>query len=250
MREIKLLTTLALICSSQFILAQGIVTDRPDQTESSSTVQKGKIQIETGILVEFREDDLISERQLLLPTTLFRLGVSRTFEIRVLSQLESVEDQNSATTINGISDIELGTKIQLVQKDNVNTEMAFISHLVIPTGSKQLSNDKFGTINKLSISHELDEKIALGYNVGYNYLGFGDGDLTYSMALGYSLSDTIGLYIEPYGEVINLSDHEANFDAGITYLLKSNFQLDFSFGAGINHNMNYMSVGCSFIIPE
>ena len=40
--------------------AQTIVTDRPDQTESSSTVGKGNLQIESGILVGFEEAGNIS----------------------------------------------------------------------------------------------------------------------------------------------------------------------------------------------
>ena len=44
--------------------------------------------------------------------------------------------------------------------------------------------------------------------------------------------------------------HEANFDAGLTYLIQDNFQLDASFGTGINHNMNYFSVGASINISK
>ncbi|WP_308991602.1 transporter [Mariniflexile litorale] len=232
------------------VFSQTIITDRPDQTESSSTIEKGSLQIETGVLLGFTEDDFSSERQLLAPSTLFRYGITNGIELRVLSQFESLKDQNSSQKINGMSDLEIGTKIQLFKKENINTEMAFLSHLILSTGSKYLSNNAFGTINKLSISHELSDVLGLGYNVGYDYFGEGSGNLTYSVALGISVTETFGVYIEPYGNFVEFDTHEASFDAGIAYLLKDNCQLDFSFGTGINHTMNYLSLGCSINIAK
>jgi len=243
-------TALVLCLTSYAVFSQTIVTDRPDQTESSSTIEKGSLQIETGILLGFTDDDFSSERQLLAPTTLFRYGITNGIELRVLSQFESLKDQNSIQKVSGISDLEIGTKIQLFKKADVNTEIAFLSHVILPTGSKMLSNDKFGTINKFSVSHELSDVIGLGYNVGYDYFGEGKGDLTYSVSLGISVTDTFGIYIEPYGSLNDFDTYESNFDAGITYLVKDNCQLDFSLGTGINHTMNYLSVGCSINIAK
>ena len=241
---------LVLCLTGYSVFSQTIVTDRPDQTESSSTVNKGSLQIETGILLGFSEDDFNSERQLLAPTTLFRYGIVEGLELRVLSQFESLKDQNTSQKVSGISDLEIGTKIQFLKKEGINTEIAFLSHLILPTGSKGLTNDSFGTINKLSISHVLSDVMSIGYNVGYDYFGTGKGNLTYSVALGVSITDRFGLYIEPYGNLVEFETHEASFDAGIVYLVKDNVQLDFSFGTGINHTMNYLSVGCSINIAK
>jgi len=241
---------LVLCLSGYPVFSQTIITDRPDQTESSSTIEKGSLQIETGVFLGFSEDDFISERQLLAPTTLFRYGITKGIELRVLSQFESLKDQNSSQKVSGISDLEIGTKVQLFKRESVNTEIAFLSHLILPTGSKGLTIDKLGTINKLSIAHDLSDVMSIGYNVGYDYFGEGSGNLTYSVALGISITDNFGLYIEPYGNLIEFETYEASFDAGIAYLLKDNVQLDFSFGTGINHTMNYLSVGCSINIAK
>ena len=223
-----------------------LVTDRPDQTESSSTVPKGAFQVETGILLGYDEGGSFSIRQLLLPTTLFRYGLTKGIELRVLSQFESIQMVNRE--FKGISDLEIGTKIQILKKENVNTEIAFLTQLLIPTGSLALTNNTFGTTNKLSLSHALNENLGFGYNVGYNYFGAGRGDLTYSMALGVGVNDKVSVYVEPYGELSNLNDFVLNADAGFTYLLKENLQLDFSFGMGLIKRMNYLSVGCSWLI--
>lgn len=232
------------------VFAQTIITDRPDQTESSSTVEKGSLQIETGILLGFTEDDSSSERQFLAPTTLFRYGIFNGLELRILSQFESLRDQNTSQKVSGMSDLEIGTKIQFLKNESINTEIAFLSHLIFPTGSNGVTNGTYGTINKLSISHGLTDNMSLGYNLGYAYFGEGKGDLTYSLALGISVTEMFGIYIEPFGNVIEFKRHESNFDAGITYLVKNNIQLDFSFGTGINHTMNYLSLGCSINIAK
>lgn len=246
----KYILTIAFVLISYLSKAQRIVTDRPDQTESSSTVPKGSFQIETGVLVGFSDADDVSERQLLLPSTLFRIGLTDGLEMRVVSQFESHKNKTFDETFSGISDLEVGAKIQLFKKEDVNTEIAFLSHLILPTGSKDVTLDEFGTINKLSISHAINESVGIGYNVGYNYFGDGKGDLTYSIAVGFGITDKLSVYLEPYGDLVEFDTHISNIDAGFTYLIKDNFQLDFSFGTGINHTMNYMSIGCSLNIAK
>jgi hypothetical protein len=240
----KLFLIAVLILLGSKIYGQSIITDRPDQTESSSTVEFGSLQVESGFLLGFADEGFNSVRQILLPTTLFRYGLTKGIELRILSQFESLK--NSLQINEGISDLEIGAKIQLFKNENVNTEIAFLSHLIIPTGTSELTGDKFGTINKLAISHEINENVGFGYNVGYNYMGAGNGDLTYSMALGIAINDKVGVYLETYGDIVEFQELLVNFDTGLTYLVKDNLQLDFSFGTGLNHTMNYISIGFSW----
>ena len=130
----------------------------------------------------------------------------------------------------------------------MNTEIAFISHALFPTGTGGLSLDKYGTINKLALSHELNSFLGLGYNVGYNYFGYGKGMMTYSIVLGAAFNEKLGAYVEFYGELLDLEDFILNFDSGVTYLVQDNLQLDFSFGLGLNHRMNFFSLGFSWNI--
>jgi len=227
---------------------QELITDRPDQTESSSTVPRKTLQIESGLLLGFAEGEDISLREILAPTTLFRYGVTKGFEIRMVHQLISIKNKKTSEDFTGIGDLEVGAKIQIFQKDGVNTEIAFLSHLLLPTGTEEVSIDNYGTINKLSISHELTDNIGIAYNLGYNYFGIDDGFFTYSLVFGIGITEKAGIYLETYGNVGILDEYLANFDTGFTYLLKENFQLDFSFGTGINYKMNYISAGFSWNI--
>lgn len=223
-----------------------IITDRPDQTESSSTVGNRNLQIESGLLIGFEGDAPNSVRQILAPTNLFRYGISKGVELRFLSQFETLKNGN--LSIQGISDIEIGTKIQILKEENEDVEIALLSHLIVPTGTSELTSDNFGTINKLCLSHDLNEKMSVGYNLGYNYFGKNDEALTYSIALGIGVNKQVGIYIEPYGEMVNFDEMVLNFDAGLTYLANENLQFDFSFGTGINERMNYISAGFSWLI--
>ena len=245
----KIHIALLLMIAITFSLkAQTIVTDRPDQTESSSTVSLKSLQIESGILFGNYENGLI--KQTLIPSTLLRYGLTKDIELRFVQQFENIKNDVSYQNDFGISDLEIGAKIQLLKKEDINTEIAFLSQLILPTGSKGLTNDKFGTVNKLAISHEISSKLGLGYNIGYDNMGEGKGDLTYSAALGIGLDEKFGSYIELYGDYAEFSNWGTNFDSGLTYLIKNNLQLDVSFGLGLNHKMHYFALGCSWNIGK
>lgn len=247
MKKILLITALLIAVTYGEIMAQ-IVTDRPDQTESSSTVPGGALQLETGVLVSYDGSSHISTRQILLPTTLLRYGITNGVELRVVNQLESIKFNNEK--YQGISDLEVGTKIEIINSEKRNIEVAFLTHLIIPTGSTELSSGKYGTVNKISVSHVVSDNVGIGYNLGYNYLGVGSGDLTYSLVFGIGVNEKVSVYVEPYGEITDFKEFVSYIDAGFTYLVKENFQLDFSFGSGINKRMNFVSTGFSWLIER
>jgi len=230
--------------------AQEIVTDRPDQTESSTTVPLKSFQFEGGVLLGNYNFANSSEQMLLIPTTLLRYGLTKSIELRLVEQLIHIKNKQTSEDNSGLSDLELGAKIQILKNPAINTEIAFISHLLLPTGAISVTNDHVGTVNKLAISHGITDFLDLGYNVGYNYFGTEKGYLTYSVALGLGMTKRIGAYIETYGEVVEFNDWISNFDSGITYLIRDNMQLDLSFGLGLNQRMNYFSVGYSMNIPK
>jgi len=70
------------------------------------------------------------------------------------------------------------------------------------------------------------------------------------MVLGVGVNEKVAIYIEPYGELIDMAEFVLNFDTGLTYLVKDNVQLDFSFGTGLTHKMNYISIGCCWKITR
>jgi hypothetical protein len=248
--RIKLPVFLFLIFLSNAIYGQKIVTDRPSQTASSTTIPQGSFQIESALQVRYAEVNAQSARQFLVPTNSFRLGLTKGVELRVFNQLENNKGLDTSLSIIGMSDLEVGVKIQLLRKENVNTKIALISQLVLPTGTQGISHNSWGSTSRIAVSHRLSGNLGLACNVGYNYYGTGSGALIYSLVLSAGLTERLSLFAETYGEGVIMENNYTNFDTGIVYLVKDNVQLDFSFGSGLNYNMNFMSLGFSWNIKD
>ena len=243
----KYLIVFLLLLFTNLLNAQ-LVTDRPDQTESAATVNKGSLQLESGFMLGFEEVNAITTRQILSPTTLFRYGLMHGMEIRVVNQFEMLKTPTES--FQGISDTELGVKFEILNKPGINTQIAFLTHVIVPTGSADLTGDMVESVNKIAISHNIKDNVGLGCNLGYSYFGQGPGDLTYSLVLGIGINDRAGIYVETYGEIAAFADLMINADAGLTYLIRDNFQLDLSFGTGANHKMNFLATGISWLIMQ
>lgn len=230
-----------------FTIHGQIETDRPDQTEASSIVPVNSLQIETGFVWE--SADRGDNKTFAGPSTLLRYSINKIIEFRVFNQYERHSFINSNYRMEGLSDVELGAKFQIFKSDSSRTEVAFLSHVIIPTAKAGLSNQHLGTASKLCVSHTLNDWLALGYNIGYAYLEKKHSAI-YSIALGASIIDRIGCYVEPFGIFGESGYFESNFDGGITYLLKENLQLDASYGTGLNQRMHYFSLGFSWNFAE
>ena len=233
---------------SSTVFSQDIITDRPDQTESPNTLNKGNLQIESGFLFSKDRENKKLVKKNLAPTNLFRYGITNNIELRLLTQFES--QTSNKIKISGMSDIELGVKLKILKKENINNEISFLSNLIIPSASNDLSLNLFGISNRMIFSHTLSDKTGLGYNLGYDYFGNGKGNLTYTLAIGTSLTEKLSFFMEPYGELIEFNNLILNFDSGFTYLIKRNLQLDCSYGSGINNKINFFSFGISWLIQK
>jgi len=241
-RILAIFIVLTPLCTK--LQAQEIVTERPDQTESSTTIPVKSLQMEVGFLGGSDNN----ENKYLLPTALFRYGLSRSLELRLAGHIAGINDKLTSKSYFGLIGTELGVKIQILNREGVNTRIAYIYHLLIPSGPSDIIDSHPGMTNKFALSHDLNEFLKLSYNIGYNYSGTGSGDLIYSVALGVGLSDKFGFYIEPFGAYSEFKNWISNFDAGFTYLLKDNLQLDISYGSGLNQKMHYLSLGFSWNI--
>ena len=110
--------------------AQKIITDRPDQTESSSTIEKGALQIESGIFYGTAKDDFFSEEVLLAPTVLWRYGITDGIELRLLTEFASVKNKLTSDKSSGLTDLQVGTKFQILKKERrcKNRNSIFIAY--------------------------------------------------------------------------------------------------------------------------
>jgi len=231
----RFLIFLFLLFNCSLVFSQ-ITTDRPDQTESAVVLSSGQIQVESGISIENSQSNI---------NTLFRLGIIEGIEIRINSTY-LINDELSFMKKSSFSDFEVGAKFRIFDKTSNNTKVAFLSHLSIPTAIEVFSNNVYGLLSRLNVSHDLNNESQIGYNLGYNKFKKMDGQFIYTIVYGRSL-DSFGIFFEIFGDDSkNISN--INFDSGITYLLDSKKQLDLSIGKGINNDMFFISGGISISI--
>lgn len=129
----------------------------------------------------------------------------------------------------------MGVKVSSFKQDSIHPEITFLSHVIIPSAKDGLSIQKVRLLNKLSIAHNFSNKIGLGYSIGYDYLRE-IMNFTYSVAIGFSLGENFGAYIEPYGVYAEQGFFESCSDTNLTYFTSYNFQLDLSYGLGLNND--------------
>jgi hypothetical protein len=231
----RLLIFLFLLFNCSMVVSQ-ITTDRPDQTESAVVLSSGQIQVESGILIENSQSNI---------NTLFRIGIIEGIEIRINSNY-LINDELSFMKKSSFSDFEVGAKFRIFDKTSNNTKVAFLTHLSIPTAIEVFSNNVYGLLSRLNVSHDLNNESQIGYNLGYNKFKKMDGQFIYTIVYGRSL-DSFGIFFEIFGDDSKNSSN-INFDSGITYLLDNKKQLDLSIGKGINNDMFYISGGISINI--
>ena len=226
---------LFLIFQSSTIYSQ-IISDRPSQTDSPLVIDKGYIQIETGISVEEIQSDINS---------LVRIGVFDGFELRINSNY-IINDEISFQKKSSFDDFEIGSKFRILENNEKNTNIGFLTYLSIPTSPEVFSYNEYGFLNKLLFSHNLTYDSEIAYNIGYNKFSNYDGLFTYSLIYGKSLG-SFSTFFELFGNSSS-NNSNLNFDSGLTYIIDDDRQFDLSIGKGLNNNLFFVNLGFSFRI--
>jgi len=258
---LKALVLVIILSTSLSVFAQDdktdigvLVTDRPDATESPNTVTKGYIQFETGGFFESFEEGTFRTETYVFNTTLVRYGLLDNLELRLGWDLLENQTTNNGNRfdVNGFNPLLLGLKIAIAEEKGWRPQIGFIGHLFLPfTANDDLRPETTGTNLLLAFAHTLSEKSSLSYNIGAEIMG-GSPELAYvySIAYGYSFTDKFGGYIELYGDLPEDSSSNHLWDAGLTYLLSDNVQLDATVGTSITDGQDILlSAGVSFRLP-
>lgn len=233
-----------------------LITDRPDQTESPNAIPKGFLQIETGSGFESFKDNNIKTEDLTLNTTLIRYGLLENLELRLGWDFVEGSTKINGNKLNnitsGFSPLLIGIKMGITEEKGASPEIGLLLHTSHPFfAGEDYKIQSTGVDFRFAFSHTLNEKSSLAYNLGMAW----DGEITsanyvYTLVYGYSFSDKIGTYIELYGDLPEGNKANHFWDAGITYLVSNNFQLDISGGTSITKGQDIMiRAGLSFRIP-
>jgi len=234
-----------------------MITDRPDATESPNTVPLKSLQIETGVFFDSYSENEYKFETIGYNTTLLRYGLLSNFELRLGWNFEEsrtfVNNEQLDNVESGFSPLLLGMKVEIIEEKGWKPEIGLIGHLNLPfLASTDYRPETTGADFRFSFSHTLSKKSSIAYNLGAQW-GNDSSEISYiyTWAYGYKISEKIGAYVELYGDFPE--DNRANhyWDAGFTYLIKNNFQIDATIGRSFTEGQDLLvSAGVSFRIPK
>lgn len=240
-----------------------LVTDRPDFTESTTTVPAGRFQLESGYTFTYDSEKRVRQREHAFPEFLMRIGVVRDFELRVEWTGYSItstnyRERNDAGRIvgreewsEGAHDVGAGFKLKFFEEDGLRPDFSMIGSVTAPSGSK---NESAGDVEPeivLLWSHSLTDRVGLAGEVLFT-TPHGDGgyflQTAASVSLGVELADRIGAYFEYYGFYPNDENRDCahTLDGGLTFLVTNDFQIDVRSGFGLNEEADDFFTGIGF----
>jgi hypothetical protein len=233
-----------------------IKTDRPTFTPSSSTVGKNVIQLETGYTFTHDRVQGVTVDSHTYPEANLRFGILADWlEGRIGQNFASTNTAGpgSSASHTGAADLLLGVKLALAKQQECLPETAIILQMSVPTGSLFLTRKEVlpGIIaifgwdiikNHLSASGSLSANRALdGADHFYT-------QLAQSLVLDWSLTKKLDVFSEcyaiiPSGAIDPATGPQPFFDAGMTFKVTPNLQLDGRAGLGLNHHADQCFAG-------
>ncbi len=230
-------------CISQDL--PSIQTDRPDQTECPFITPRHYFQLENGFSYEKNNQN---SELIVAPTILTRYGINKYFELRLIT--EFVVSKENSITYQGFNPILIGFKTRLLEENGIIPTTSLIAHIGFSdVASSAYRANYYYPEFRFTMQHTISEKQTLSYNLGVEWDGVNTKPtFIYTLTSGYSLTKSIGGYIEFYGFVPQIGEVDHRFDLGFTYLFNSNHQLDVSGGFGLSaiSPEYYLALGYSF----
>lgn len=237
-----------------------LATDRPDFTESSTTVGRGVVQLEFGYTYLYDNDDVGSSvREHSVGEPLLRVGVcAEWLELRVAWAYLSQRARSFGAPdefLTGGSDLYVGAKIGLTPQEEFLPEMAIIPGAWVPCGGDGLSDEEVLPSLNWCYTWEVSDAFSVAGNTQGNRAQDDSGEffflMSQSVALSYKLTEKIGSYVEwfaffPNGAETARTQHF--LDGGFTYLVNNNLQWDVRVGTGLNQAANDFFTGTGFVV--
>lgn len=246
----------SLLVSAQEEERPALITDRPDLTESAAVIPKKTFQIETGFGFEGDKSNGEKQNNFSLFNTLLRYGVNENFEVRLATSINmsSTEADGEVESIFGVSYIDVGMKLKMVDGDGLKPQIAFLTSVIIPkSGNDEFSPQYLTPSMALAFAQDLSNTFSIGYNIGAVWNGLtAKPAAKYSVALAIALAKKLGGFVEMYGYFPQDEQGINILDFGLTYLIRPNLQVDASAGFGLSEVSPdyFISAGVSWRIPR
>ncbi len=244
-------------------MAEPLITDRPDFTESTDAIPAGHFQLEAGYTFTYDREHTDRVRDHAAPEFLLRIGVVDDVELRVGWQGYSWTENQFVTRTragrrvtgedwtDGAHDLSIGFKLKLLEQDGLVPHFGILASMNIPVGSDVVSPGDVEPGAILLWAYDLTDEVALAGNVGFaSLVDAGDRffQTSASLSLAVALTEQLGGYVEYFGLYPNAEDSDAahSLNVGLTYLINNNFQIDWRIGGGLNEEADDFFTGVGF----
>ena len=222
-------------------------TDRPDKTESAYTVDAGHFQVEAD-LVNYSYDTHepsfghLRTEGLSVATANLKVGLCDRSDLQVVvptyNWVRTKHLPSGTVTENsGFGDLVVRNKINIWGNDDGQTAFAVMPYLKLPTNQDGLGNKAWEGGLILPLAIQLPGEWNLGLMTQFDFVEDASGsgyhpDFVNSITASHSIVGNLSGYVEFFSLVSTDtgSDWIGTVDAGLTYGLSENVQLD----AGIN----------------
>jgi hypothetical protein len=232
-----------------------INADRPDQTESPHLVSRGKLQIESGIMVN--PFDSSGGKTPVIGMVVLRYGLTKKLELRLMAEDGRDRDRFIEETTQGVFPLGIGGKALLLERERgIVPQMALLAWLKLPFTSRTSEQRAYWSPQVLlAFENRLSDALELEYNIGAKQEAYGKAwQEMGSLSLHIELSKKLKLFGEYFGHYQSGEDPVHNVDGGIMYVLSPTFQLDLSAGRSLSapaeKKNSFGSLGFSVRLPD
>jgi hypothetical protein len=237
-----------LFFSSTLIAQEKLVVnaDRPDQTDAAYTIEKGYLQLETGLFLQHSTES----KTFGLPSVLLRLGMWKNLELR-LSGLLVNEKEKTIPSNTGIQSSEVGFKLNLVKQRKILPATSLTSSVTLPfLFSKPFKTGLVQNTTKFLLSNDLNKTTQVGYNTGVITIKHAKPIWFYTISLGEALNKELSCFIESYSFFQSTAKPDFNFDSGFSYSFSDLFVTDIAAGFSASNSQSYfITIGFTWLFP-
>ena len=214
-----------------------IATDRPDFTESSTTVGAGVAQIEAGYTYSRNADDNLRGHSWGEP--LLRVGVYADW-LELRAALAPATEFRGGHQASGFEDLYLGVKLGLTAQSVWLPEVAIVPQMTVPSGHANFTANRTLPGCNMLYGWDVTESVSTAGSTQVNLAV--DGNDAYvewaqSWTVGLALAENVGLYTEWFAILPEQSADVANehyLNGGVTWQPNNDIQFDARAGTGLN----------------
>ena len=207
--------------------------DRPGMATGTGVTPFKGVMWETGFEAGFGKDILSqNEYTVLLPSTMFRFGITNFAELRVAFDGLMTIDANKQCAYD-VATVTVGTKVRIFDGSEQYKwipKTSLMVNLMIPSTKFLASMMTVAPSIDLLFSNDVTGWFNIGYNVGVEWDGMQAKPNTFlALCLGFTVTDWMGAFVESYNYITDYgknTDAECGIDAGFNFIVHDRVQLD------------------------